>query len=156
MNCTNCGKILIPNQRFCNGCGTQVSSVPFSQSTQPIGGNSCVSCGKPLNPNRRFCNVCGSPASAATTGQLDISEGKSKIAAALLAFFFGMFGVHNFYLGYTGKAVTQLILTLFGIPLSFIIIGVPILSAVGIWALIEMIFLLCGVIKVDGHGRRLS
>jgi len=107
-------------------------------------------------PNQRFCSVCNSPPSAATAGQLDTNEGKSKIAAALLAFFFGMFGVHNFYLGYTGKAVTQLILTILGIPLSFIIIGVPILSAVGIWAFIEMILLLCSVIKVDGHGRRLS
>ena len=30
-------------------------------------------------------------------------QGKSKIAAGLLAFFTGCFGVHNFYLGYIGK-----------------------------------------------------
>ena len=34
--------------------------------------------------------------------------GKSKVAAGLLAIFLGAFGVHNFYLGYTGKAVAQL------------------------------------------------
>ena len=33
---------------------------------------------------------------------------KSRIAAALLAFLFGTFGVHNFYLGHTGKGVTQI------------------------------------------------
>ena len=37
---------------------------------------------------------------------------KSKIAAGLLGIFLGSFGVHNFYLGYTGKAVAQLLLLL--------------------------------------------
>ena len=37
---------------------------------------------------------------------------KNKIVAAALAFFFGTFGVHNFYLGYTGKALFQLLGTL--------------------------------------------
>lgn len=155
MNCASCGKTLNQNQRFCTGCGTQVSSVPISQPAPLTDGNGCVTCGKPLKSNQRFCDVCGSPVSAAATGLLDKNEGKSKVAAALLAFFFGMFGVHNFYLCYTGKAVTQLILTILGIVLSFIIIGIPILSAVGIWVLVEMILLLCGAIKVDGHGRRL-
>lgn len=42
-------------------------------------------------------------ASGATYGE------KSKIAAALLAFFLGTFGVHKFYLGRTGAAVTMLV-----------------------------------------------
>lgn len=37
---------------------------------------------------------------------------KSKIVAGLLGLFLGTLGVHNFYLGYTGKAVAQLLLTL--------------------------------------------
>lgn len=37
---------------------------------------------------------------------------KSKMAAGLLGIFLGAFGVHNFYLGYTTKAVIQLCLTL--------------------------------------------
>lgn len=36
---------------------------------------------------------------------------KSKIVAGLLGLFLGTLGVHNFYLGYTGKAVAQLLLT---------------------------------------------
>ena len=39
---------------------------------------------------------------------------KSKIVAGLLGLFLGTLGVHNFYLGYTGKAVAQLLLTLIG------------------------------------------
>ena len=52
---------------------------------------------------------------------------KSKIVAGLLGLFLGTLGVHNFYLGYTGKAVAQLLLTLIG---WIILIG-PIIS--GIW-----------------------
>ena len=37
---------------------------------------------------------------------------KSKAAAGLLGIFLGCFGFHNFYLGYTGRAVAQLLITL--------------------------------------------
>ncbi len=35
---------------------------------------------------------------------------KSKVAAGVLGILLGGFGAHNFYLGYTGKAVLQLVL----------------------------------------------
>lgn len=38
---------------------------------------------------------------------------KSRVVYVLLAVFFGVFGVHNFYAGYIKKAVTQLCITLF-------------------------------------------
>lgn len=59
---------------------------------------------------------------------------KSKLAAGLLGIFLGALGVHNFYLGQTGKAIAQLLITL----LSF-----GFLSWVsGIWGLIEGIMIL--------------
>lgn len=61
---------------------------------------------------------------------------KSKIVAGLLAIFFGAFGVHNFYLGNTGKAVGQLLLTIFG---AFVLVG-PLISE--IWAIVEGIYIL--------------
>lgn len=66
---------------------------------------------------------------------------KSKATAALLAFFLGGFGAHNFYLGHTGKAIAQLILTLtlFGAIIS------------GIWAFVEFILILCGKVT-DAKG----
>ncbi len=76
---------------------------------------------------------------------------KSYIAAALLAFFLGAFGAHNFYLGYTRKAVIQLamgLMTIFTLGLSGI--------AVGIWAFVEFILLLTGSIGTDGNGRPLK
>ncbi|WP_297741178.1 TM2 domain-containing protein [uncultured Tessaracoccus sp.] len=59
---------------------------------------------------------------------------KSKVAAGLLAIFLGAFGIHNFYLGYTGKAITQLLITVlsFGF-LAFIS---------SIWGIVEGIMIL--------------
>lgn len=67
---------------------------------------------------------------------------KSKLAAGLLGILIGSFGVHNFYLGYTGKAVAQLLITLLTCGAGAVISG--------IWALIEGIMILTGSINVDG------
>ncbi|OQM49703.1 TM2 domain-containing protein [Bifidobacterium catenulatum] len=79
---------------------------------------------------------------------------KSKIVAGLLGLFLGGLGVHNFYLGYTGKAVAQLLLTRIG---WIILIG-PIIS--GIWALIESVLILCSSYGSnwhrDGRGQELQ
>ena len=73
-------------------------------------------------------------------------EGKSKMAAGLLGIFLGALGIHNFYMGYKGKAIIQLLLGTVGI---IVLIG-PIIS--GIWGLVEGIMILTGKIRVDGHG----
>ncbi|WRS29905.1 TM2 domain-containing protein [Actinomycetaceae bacterium MB13-C1-2] len=59
---------------------------------------------------------------------------KSKLAAGLLGIFLGTFGVHNFYLGYTGKAVAQLLITLLSIGMLAWVSS--------IWGLIEGILVL--------------
>ena len=81
-------------------------------------------------------SVNGVPAKTGNVGT------KSKIAGGLLGIFFGAFGVHNFYLGYTSKAVLQLVLSLVGIILTFIVIGIFILFAIEIWGFIEGIMIL--------------
>lgn len=51
---------------------------------------------------------------------------KAKIVGALLAFFLGSIGAHNFYFGKTGKAVAQLVMTVVGwvgLIIGFICIG---------------------------------
>ena len=63
---------------------------------------------------------------------------KSRLAAALLAFFFGWLGVHRFYVGKIGTGILM-ILTLGGL---------------GIWALIDTILILAGVFS-DKQGRKL-
>ena len=77
---------------------------------------------------------------------------KSKMAAGLLGIFLGQFGVHNFYLGYTGKAVAQLLLTIFGYILAIFIIGIFMVAAAGIWGLVEGIMILSGSINTDANG----
>lgn len=57
---------------------------------------------------------------------------KSKIAAGLLGIFLGTFGIHNFYLGFTSKAVIQLIL---GLTVIFAVVS-------SIWGLVEGILIL--------------
>ena len=74
---------------------------------------------------------------------------KSKTAAGTLAMLFGSFGVHNFYLGYTGKAVAQLLITLLG---TCLIVG-PFITI--IWSMYEGIGILSGRVTTDANGREL-
>lgn len=64
-----------------------------------------------------------------------ISKGKSKkTVAVLLAFFFGVFGAHKFYLGYNKQGIYMLLLFVFG---SFFL-GLPSMVIASI-ALVEFI-----------------
>ncbi len=65
------------------------------------------------------------------------SSEKNRIAAALLAFFLGAFGVHKFYLGKNGAGAVMLVVFLFG----FILLGIPSM-VIGIIAFIEFIIYL--------------
>ncbi|EZP52968.1 MULTISPECIES: TM2 domain-containing protein [unclassified Sphingomonas] len=56
-----------------------------------------------------------------------VASDRNKFVAALLAFFLGTLGVHRFYLGRTGSAVTMLVLT-------FTVVG---MLVSGPWALID-------------------
>lgn len=138
--CTACGAPRGSGRAYCSNCAA---------STNP-GAAICVNCGMALNPI------------------IQGGEGKSKMAAGLLGIFLGMFGVHNFYLGYIGKAVTQLLLSLFflcgGIgaaAITFWIAGLGVVLCFGvfipwIWGLIEGIMILTGSISVDGKGNPLQ
>ncbi|TFZ68984.1 TM2 domain-containing protein [Hymenobacter sp. UV11] len=53
----------------------------------------------------------------------DISaEGKSQLVAVLLCFFLGGLGIHDFYMGYVGKGIIQIILTLLIVGFILVII----------------------------------
>jgi TM2 domain-containing membrane protein YozV len=62
---------------------------------------SCKECGAAILQNAEICPSCG-------VRQFNY-KGKNKIAAALLAFFLGSFGVHKFYLGKTGWGLVYLL-----------------------------------------------
>lgn len=143
MYCKNCGEPFIANEAvICVKCGTAKGQ----------GVNYCANCGNPVNPGAVVCMTCG----VATAPTVAAPGAKSKMAAGLLAIFLGSFGVHNFYLGYTTKAVIQLVCTIVGILLSCVVIGVFIVMGISIWGLIEGIMILCGKIDRDGKGNLLA
>ena len=51
-------------------------------------------------------------ASNKTRARREPTGGKSKMVAALLAFFLGALGVHQFYLGHGGRGAAMLLLTI--------------------------------------------
>ena len=114
----------------------------------------CSNCGAERNEEEDICLKCGVRVkNTNTNNKVDSNpNAKSKMAAGLLGIFLGQFGVHNFYLGYTGKAVAQLLLTIFGYILAIFIIGIFMVAAAGIWGLVEGIMILSGSINTDANG----
>lgn len=83
-------------------------------------------------------------------------ERKSMLLAFLLAFFTGPFGIHNFYLGYTGRAVTQLTLTLVGLITAIFLIGFLFLLVTMVWATVDWIMILVDKNYKDADGKKLD
>ena len=104
--------------------------------------NYCFNCGKKVNEVQDVCLNCG--VNLRKNKKIDNVNGKSKITAGILGIFLGCYGVHNFYLGYNGKAIAQLLITLLSL---FLLSWVS-----AIWGLIEGILILTGNIKKDASG----
>ena len=64
----------------------------------------CIGCAKHLHSSAYSCPECG-----ARQGSSGAQGSKSRIAAILLAFFLGGFGVHKFYLGRVAAGFLYLI-----------------------------------------------
>ena len=107
--------------------------------------NFCFNCGKKVNEVQDVCLNCG--VNLRKNKKIDNVNGKSKITAGILGIFLGCYGVHNFYLGYNGKAIAQLLITLLSL---FLLSWVS-----AIWGLIEGILILTGNIKKDASGNDL-
>lgn len=125
MFCRNCGNEMDNAAVVCVKCGVATGN----------GANYCNNCGAPSAPGAAVCTQCG----VGFTQPIPAGQQKSKMAAGLLGIFLGGLGIHNFYLGYTGKGIAQIILSLcFGIG--------------AVWGLIEGIMILCGKIDKDAKG----
>lgn len=90
---------------------------PTSVKTKAPDEKFCSECGEIIKTKAEICPKCGvrqlpvpSPFGAAA------ANGKSRIAAALLAFFLGGFGVHKFYLGQVGQGILYLLFFWTAIP----------------------------------------
>ena len=85
--------------------------------------------GVPLFPNGKpMLTATGEPASP-----------KSRLAAALLAWFLGVIGIHRFYVGKIGTGILMIVT----------------LGGLGVWVIIDFIVILVGSFK-DKEGRVLS
>ncbi|MFZ2968131.1 MAG: NINE protein [Sulfuricurvum sp.] len=65
----------------------------------------CSECGALINAKAEICPQCGVRQMNTQT----VSSEKSRISAALFAFFLGGFGAHKFYLGQTGQGIIYLL-----------------------------------------------
>lgn len=129
MFCRNCGNEIDPNAAICVKCGYQKGS----------GNSFCQNCGEPTDTNAAVCTKCGFAIAPQVNG-----EQKSKLAAGLLGIFLGGLGIHNFYLGYTSKAITQLLISVLSCGILAIVSS--------IWGLVEGIQILNGSINKDAKG----
>ncbi|MBD3825645.1 TM2 domain-containing protein [Stenotrophomonas sp.] len=100
----------------------------------------CMECGKQVSDKSPACIGCGAPMSNGDQVALVsrpvpyvVKTAKSRGVYIILGLLFGTLGIHNFYAGYYGRGVAQLLITLL---LGWAIIG---LAVTFIWALIEII-----------------
>ncbi len=127
MFCKNCGQPMNDNQAICLKCGVKTGD----------GNAFCQNCGNPVAPNADVCLSCGVAVKNTANGQY--LGGKDKITMALICFFLGGIGIHNFMMGETKKGIVKIVACLcFGIS--------------GILALIDFIKILCDKYVVDPNG----
>ncbi len=126
MECPYCAEYIEANAKKCHFCGERVDVHDTTLDPLPV-----------ATPPPQVPQV---PSVAVR------KSGKSRVAYILLGLFMGGLGIHNFYAGYSGKGLAQLLLSLFGI----LLLGIPNL-AVGIWVIVEV----CTV-KQDATGQAFS
>ena len=173
MYCRQCGKPVNDNQEFCDECMAKSNNQTVYQTTA----QETVSANQNTDANTQNVNTNNNQNTNANNNQTNYNQNpqynvnnqgqynqynnqaqynnvefnpnaKSKIAAGLLGIFLGALGIHNFYLGFTGKAVAQLLISILSCgTLSW---------ASAIWGLIEGILLLTGSMNVDADGNPLK
>ena len=135
MYCKNCGNQIDANAAACPSCGfskgTGTSFCPHCKAPTPLGAAFCADCGKKLDSSPVFEGVVQ-------------PQGKSKIVAGILGILVGGLGIHNFYLGYTGKGIAQLLISVLSCG--------ALAAASSVWGLIEGILILTGSINCDASG----
>jgi TM2 domain len=109
----------------------------MSQPMPALGANQqfCRSCGQIISSLAPICPHCGAPTGVRSV-PADASP-KSRLVAAILCWFFGLFGAHRFYVGKIGTGILQLVT----------------LGGLCIWTIVDFILIIVGSFK-DKQGRR--
>lgn len=103
--------------------------------------NFCAQCGNHLDVGSQFCMKCGAKVDSGSYNTSQVSTSSSAKSAGLtffLCLFFGMLGLHRFYVGKIGTGILMLITG----------------GGFGIWALIDLIFIVNNKFD-DKHGNLL-
>lgn len=107
----------------------------------------CRQCGNQVLATAAICVKCGSPTGnflSDSGGGNSNSSKKSRTAYVLLGLFLGFLGIHNFYAGYLGRGIAQLLICIF---IGWMVFPLVILF---VWTLVEVI-----TITQDANGNRL-
>lgn len=125
MFCRLCGKEIPEGKEICDECAAKNANTQAQPVNQTYTNTQTNNVNNNYQPNNN-------------------PQAKSKLCAGLLGIFLGAFGVHNFYLGFYGKAIAQLLISV----LSCFTLAI----ASQIWGLIEGIMILCGSMNKDANG----
>lgn len=115
--------------KFCSKCGCQLKDDDLF----------CPSCGNKVEPLDNKIHVSADLRNIASSTGDNVSN-KSRLCAALLAFFLGAFGIHRFYIGKITSGIFMLLFFWTGIP--------------AIVAIIDLILILCGL-ATDDEGKKI-
>lgn len=86
------------NQAICLKCGVKTGE----------GNAYCSNCGASVSPEAAVCLSCGVAIKKAAAAGGDLG-GKDKIVIALVCFFLGGLGIHNFMMGETKKGIVKIV-----------------------------------------------
>lgn len=119
----------------------------YCENEVPAGASRCPSCGAVISPKkeaqqdnqahiivvRQAPNVL-QPTVLSAASQSDtylLADQKSRAVYVIIGFLFGEFGIHDFYAGYNGRGIAQLLITILSFGLLFWVSW--------IWAAVEML-----------------
>ena len=128
MYCRNCGSEMNDIQAICLKCGVEKNK----------GTAFCPNCGKEVTDEAAVCLNCGVSLKVDTKPENDPNylNGQDKTTMALVCFFLGGLGIHNFIMKENKKGVTRII--------TSFLCGIG-----GILALIDFVKILMGTYVVD-------
>ena len=125
--CPVCGNAVADHAYVCLVCGCHVRQ--YRPSVAPV---------SPVAPS-----YAAPPAPTVKT--------RCRTSAGVLGIVVGALGVHNFYMGYIGRGLVQLLISVLGCWITF---GLSVV-AMSLWSLIEGILILTDKETVDANGNKM-